>query len=59
MRKDIINVLTLDKWSAFRSSYSLVVRASDLGNPSKSNTTRVRVTLTDVNDNDPRFPSAR
>ncbi len=42
-----------------RSQYSLVVRASDLGNPSKSNTTRVKVTLTDVNDNAPRFPAAK
>ncbi len=42
-----------------QDSFLLIVRAFDLGNPPKSNTTKVTVTVTDVNDNAPQFPNAR
>jgi cadherin EGF LAG seven-pass G-type receptor 1 len=38
-------------------SYKLIVRAQDLGDPPKSNTTQVVINVLDVNDNEPRFPS--
>ncbi|XP_021344023.1 cadherin EGF LAG seven-pass G-type receptor 2-like isoform X2 [Mizuhopecten yessoensis] len=37
------------------SEYSLLIRAQDGGSPMRSNTTVVRVTVLDVNDNDPYF----
>ena len=38
--------------------YNLIVRAQDLGNPPKSNTTQVVVSVLDVNDNSPQFSTA-
>ena len=38
-------------------TFSLTVTASDLGSPSLSDTATLRVRVTDVNDNPPRFPS--
>ena len=40
-----------------QDSYKLIIRAQDLGNPPKSNTTQVVINDLDVNDNDPRFPN--
>ena len=40
-----------------QDSYKLIIRAQDLGNPPKSNTTQVVINVLDVNDNDPRFPN--
>lgn len=37
--------------------YDIVVRAADKGYPSRFVTITVRVTLTDVNDNEPKFPT--
>ncbi|XP_028252910.1 cadherin EGF LAG seven-pass G-type receptor 1-like [Parambassis ranga] len=42
-----------------RDSYDLVVRASDKGTPQRQNTTTIRVSLIDVNDNRPEFSSSR
>ncbi|XP_028253159.1 protocadherin-1-like [Parambassis ranga] len=42
-----------------RDSYDLVVRASDKGTPQRQNTTTIRVSLIDVNDNRPGFSSSR
>ncbi len=41
-----------------QDSYKLIIRAQDLGDPPKSNTTQVVVNVLDVNDNEPRFPSS-
>ncbi len=41
-----------------QDSFKLIVRAQDLGEPPKSNTTQVVINVLDVNDNDPRFPSS-
>lgn len=41
-----------------QDSYKLVVRAQDLGDPPKSNTTQVVINVLDVNDNEPRFPTS-
>ena len=38
-----------------QDSYKLIVRAQDLGNPPKSNTTQVVINIIDVNDNKPQF----
>ena len=38
------------------ASYRLSVRAVDSGNPAKSSTAILRITVVDVNDNEPRFP---
>ena len=40
-----------------QDSYKLIIRAQDMGDPPKSNTTQVVVNILDVNDNEPRFPS--
>ena len=40
-------------------TFTLIVRASDSGNPTKSNTTEVFVIVTDVNDNVPTFPNEK
>ena len=53
---EIMLTSTLDYEST--SQYRLVVRAQDGGRPAaKSNTTHVIVSVIDVNDNDPRFPT--
>lgn len=39
------------------SSYSLVVRASDGGEPPRFEEVTVQVSVADINDNPPRFPS--
>ena len=52
---DILLLSNLDYEAT--TSYRLVVRAQDGGRPSKSNTTHVIVTVVDVNDNAPRFPT--
>lgn len=41
-----------------QDSYKLIIRAQDLGDPPKSNTTQVVINVLDVNDNEPRFPSS-
>ena len=41
-----------------QDSYKLIVRAQDLGNPPKSNTTQVVINVLDVNDNNPQFSTA-
>ena len=38
--------------------YKLIIRAQDLGNPPKSNTTQVVINIIDVNDNKPQFSTA-
>ncbi len=53
---DITLLKQLDRET--RASYSLIVRAQDLGNPPKSNTTKVIVMVEDVNDVTPRFSSS-
>ncbi|XDV14760.1 hypothetical protein PO909_014955 [Leuciscus waleckii] len=41
-----------------RDSYELVLRVRDGGNPSRSSQALLRVSITDVNDNSPRFERA-
>ena len=38
------------------SSYRLTIRALDTGHPAQSSTAVLRITVVDVNDNEPRFP---
>ena len=41
-----------------QETYKLIIRAQDLGDPPKSNTTQVVINVLDVNDNEPRFPTS-
>ena len=41
-----------------QDSYKLILRAQDMGNPPKSNTTQVVINIIDVNDNSPQFSTA-
>ena len=41
-----------------QDNFNLIVRAQDLGNPPKSNTTQVVVNVLDVNDNSPQFSTS-
>ena len=41
-----------------QDSFNLIVRAQDLGNPPKSNTTQVVISVLDVNDNSPKFSTS-
>lgn len=38
-----------------KASYTLDIRAKDLGNPSRSSTVEVTVKVIDKNDNEPKF----
>ena len=40
-------------------SYRLTIRAVDTGNPAQSSSAILRITVVDVNDNEPRFPPPR